>query len=79
MLLVSGVYYNLYNVLQDEKGAAVNATAPLYYYPFSRRKYDMNTNKRLYLVTGAAGFPGGTVCRQLAGQGCDVGVFILRH
>ena len=28
MLLVSGVYYNLYNVLQDEKGAAVNATAP---------------------------------------------------
>ena len=29
MLLVSGVYYNLYNVLQDEKGAAVNATAPI--------------------------------------------------
>ena len=34
MLLVSGVYYNLYNVLQDEKGAAVNATAPLYYRGF---------------------------------------------
>ena len=31
MLLVSGVYYNLYNVLQDEKGAAVNATAPFLY------------------------------------------------
>ena len=30
MLLVSGVYYNLYNVLQDEKGAAVNATAPCF-------------------------------------------------
>ena len=37
----------------------------------------MNTNKRLYLVTGAAGFLGGTICRQLVDEGCDVRAFIL--
>lgn len=31
----------------------------------------------LYLVTGAAGFLGGTVCRQLVGQGKKVRAFIL--
>ena len=31
----------------------------------------------LYLVTGAAGFLGGTVCRQLVEQGCKVRAFVL--
>ena len=31
----------------------------------------------LYLVTGAAGFLGGTVCRQLVDQGHKVRAFIL--
>jgi len=31
----------------------------------------------LYLVTGAAGFLGGTVCRQLIDNGCKVRAFIL--
>ena len=31
----------------------------------------------LYMVTGAAGFLGGTVCRQLVDQGNKVRVFIL--
>ena len=31
----------------------------------------------LYLVTGAAGFLGGTVCRQLVENGCKVRAFIL--
>ena len=31
----------------------------------------------LYLVTGAAGFLGGTVCRQLIDDGCKVRAFIL--
>lgn len=37
----------------------------------------MDASKTLYLVTGAAGFLGGTVCRQLIEQGCDVRAFIL--
>lgn len=37
----------------------------------------METNKLLYLVTGAAGFLGSTVCNQLIEQGCNVRAFIL--
>lgn len=37
---------------------------------------EMNNN-RLYLVTGAAGFLGGTVCRTLIAQGKKVRAFIL--
>ena len=37
---------------------------------------EMNQNT-LYLVTGAAGFLGGTVCRQLIDQGKKVRAFIL--
>ena len=33
--------------------------------------------KRMYLVTGAAGFLGGTVCRQLIGRGDKVRAFVL--
>ncbi len=32
---------------------------------------------RKYLVTGAAGFLGSTVCRQLVDQGADVRAFVL--
>lgn len=34
-------------------------------------------NKRIYLVTGAAGFLGGTICRQLVERGERVRVFVL--
>lgn len=34
-------------------------------------------NKRMYLVTGAAGFLGGTVCRQLIDRGDKVRAFVL--
>ena len=37
----------------------------------------METKGILYLVTGAAGFLGSTVCRQLRKEGCDVRAFIL--
>ncbi|NCB92097.1 MAG: NAD-dependent epimerase/dehydratase family protein [Clostridia bacterium] len=33
--------------------------------------------KELYLVTGAAGFLGGTICRQLCERGADVRAFVL--
>ena len=32
---------------------------------------------RKYLVTGAAGFLGSTVCRQLVEEGADVRAFVL--
>ena len=34
-------------------------------------------NNRMYLVTGAAGFLGGTVCRQLVERGENVRAFVL--
>ncbi|MDE6440449.1 MAG: NAD-dependent epimerase/dehydratase family protein, partial [Bacteroidales bacterium] len=34
-------------------------------------------NNRIYLVTGAAGFLGGTICRQLVERGERVRVFVL--
>ena len=37
----------------------------------------METNKTLYLVTGAAGFLGSVTCRQLIAQGYKVRAFIL--
>ena len=41
----------------------------------------MNTPEKLahkiYLVTGAAGFLGGTICRQLVAQGKRVRAFVL--
>lgn len=37
-----------------------------------------NTNNTLYLVTGAAGFLGGTVCRQLIARGDKVRAFVLK-
>ena len=36
-----------------------------------------NTNKTIYLVTGAAGFLGGTICRQLIDRGDMVRAFVL--
>ena len=36
-----------------------------------------NTNKTIYLVTGAAGFLGGTICRQLIERGNKVRAFVL--
>ena len=36
-----------------------------------------NTRKTIYLVTGAAGFLGGTVCRQLVARGDRVRAFVL--
>jgi len=36
-----------------------------------------NMNNRVYLVTGAAGFLGGTVCRQLVERGESVRAFVL--
>ena len=33
--------------------------------------------KKMYLVTGAAGFLGGTVCRQLIDRGDNVRAFVL--
>ena len=36
-------------------------------------------SKRLYLVTGAAGFLGGTVCRQLLDRGDAVRAFVLKN
>ena len=35
------------------------------------------TNKTIYLVTGAAGFLGGTICRQLVERGEKVRAFVL--
>lgn len=35
------------------------------------------SNRTLYLVTGAAGFLGGTVCRQLVARGDRVRAFVL--
>ncbi len=37
----------------------------------------MDLKKMIYLVTGAAGFLGNTVCRQLVEQGSEVRAFIL--
>lgn len=34
-------------------------------------------NNTIYLVTGAAGFLGGTVCRQLVARGDRVRAFVL--
>ena len=34
-------------------------------------------NNRIYIVTGAAGFLGGTVCRQLVERGEKVRAFVL--
>lgn len=34
-------------------------------------------NKTIYLVTGAAGFLGGTICRQLIERGNKVRAFVL--
>ena len=36
-----------------------------------------NHNSRIYLVTGAAGFLGGTICRQLVERGEQVRAFVL--
>lgn len=42
------------------------------------KKYDSEPNsKTIYLVTGAAGFLGGTVCRQLVARGERVRAFVL--
>ena len=38
---------------------------------------DMNTSNTKYLVTGAAGFLGGTICRQLIERGDAVRAFVL--
>ena len=36
-------------------------------------------NHSIYLVTGAAGFLGGTICRQLIARGEQVRAFVLPH
>lgn len=42
-------------------------------------KAEPDTNNTMYLVTGAAGFLGGTVCRQLIERGDKVRAFVLKN